>query len=191
MKVRRMGGRLVTGVGLLALLAACGEREVILQGERFPVRADLAASVPVEGQPAPTAPAAPENRSVAISLGPQTGGDWTHRAGNARHLMPHAALSATPQRVWSASIGSGSTRRNRIAAAPVVADGRVFTIDSGTTVTATSTGGATLWTADLTAPFDRGGGQSAGGLAIAGGRVFATTGYGELVALDAGSGAVL
>lgn len=191
MKFRQMGGRLMTGAGLLALLAACGQREVILTGERFPVRADLEASVPVEGQPAPTAPADPENQSVAISLGPQTGGDWTHRAGNARHLMPHAALSATPQRVWSANIGSGSSRKNRISAAPVVADGRVFTIDAGTAVTATSTGGGTLWSTDLTASFDKGGGQSAGGLATAGGRVFATTGYGELVALDATSGAVI
>ncbi|MDZ4086408.1 MAG: PQQ-binding-like beta-propeller repeat protein [Tabrizicola sp.] len=191
MKVRQMGGRLVTGIGLLALLAACGQREVILSGERFPVRADLAASVPVEGQPAPTAPAAPENLSVAISLGPQTGGDWTHRAGNARHLMPHAALSATPQRVWSANIGSGSNRKNRISVAPVVADGRIYTIDSGTGVTATSTSGGTLWSTDLTASFDKGGGQSSGGLATAGGRVYATTGYGELVALDAASGAVI
>jgi outer membrane protein assembly factor BamB len=191
MKFRQMGGRLMTGAGLLALLAACGQREVILTGERFPVRADLEASVPVEGQPAPIAPADPENQSVAISLGPQTGGDWTHRAGNARHLMPHAALSATPQRVWSAKIGSGSNRKNRISAAPVVADGRVFTIDAGTAVTATSTGGGTLWSTDLTASFDKGGGQSAGGLATAGGRVFATTGYGELVAIDAASGAVI
>lgn len=191
MKVRQMGGRLVTGIGLLALLAACGQREVILSGERFPVRADLAASVPVEGQPTPTAPAAPENLSVAISLGPQTGGDWTHRAGNARHLMPHAALSATPQRVWSANIGSGSNRKNRISVAPVVADGRIFTIDSGTGVTATSTSGGTLWSTDLTASFDKGGGQSSGGLATTGGRVYATTGYGELVALDAASGAVI
>lgn len=191
MKVRRMGGRLATGIGLLALLAACGQREVILSGERFPVRADLAASIPVEGQPAPTAPAAPENQSLAISLGPQTGGDWTHRAGNARHLMPHAALSATPQRVWSADIGSGSSRKNRISVAPVVADGRIFTIDAGTGVTATSTGGATLWSTDLAASFDRGGGQSSGGLATANGRVYATTGYGELVALDAASGAVI
>ena len=191
MKVRQMGGRLVTGIGLLALLAACGQREVILSGERFPVRADLAASVPVEGQPTPTAPAAPDNLSVAISLGPQTGGDWTHRAGNARHLMPHGALSATPQRVWSANIGSGSNRKNRISVAPVVADGRIFTIDSGTGVTATSTSGGTLWSTDLTASFDKGGGQSSGGLATAGGRVYATTGYGELVALDAASGAVI
>ncbi|WP_128515916.1 PQQ-binding-like beta-propeller repeat protein [Tabrizicola thermarum] len=186
-----MRGKLVTGVGLLALLAACGNKEVILSGERFPVRADLEASIPVEGQPAPTAPAPAENQSVAISLGPQTGGDWTHRAGNARHLMPHAALSSTPRLVWSAKVGAGSSRKNRIAAAPVVADGRIFTIDAGTGVTATSTAGATLWTTDLAASFDRGGGESAGGLATAGNRVFATTGYGELVALDAGTGAVL
>lgn len=183
--------RQITGVGLLALLAACGNKEVILSGERFPVRADLDASIPVEGEPAPTAPAAPENQSVAISLGAQTGGDWTHRAGNARHLMPHAALSATPHLAWAANIGSGSSRKNRIAAAPVVADGRIFTIDAGTTVTATGTNGATLWSSDLTASFDKGGGISAGGLATAGGRVFATTGYGELVALDAKSGDVI
>jgi outer membrane protein assembly factor BamB len=191
MKVRQMGGRLMTAVGLLALLAACGNKEVILQGERFPVRADLDASIPVEGQPAPTAPPEAENQSQPISLGAQTGGDWTHRAGNARHLMPHATLSATPKLAWTAKIGTGSSRKNRIGAAPVVADGRVFTIDAGTAVTATSTGGATLWSTDLTAAFDKGGGQSAGGLATAGGRVFATTGYGELVALDAASGTVL
>jgi outer membrane protein assembly factor BamB len=183
--------RLMTGVGLLALTAACGPKEVILRGERFPVRADLDASIPVEGQPTPTAPPAAENQSLPISLGAQTGGDWTHRGGNARHLMPHAALSATPKLAWAANIGSGSSRRNRISAAPVVADGRVFTIDAGTAVTATSTGGATLWTTDLTATFDKGGGQSAGGLATAGNRVYATTEYGELVALDAATGQVI
>ena len=56
-------------------------------------------------------------------------------------------------RTWpgAANIGSGSSRKNRIAPRPVVADGRVFTIDAGVAVTATSTGGATLWSADLTA----------------------------------------
>ncbi len=190
-QVAGMKIRLMTGAALLACLAACGDKEVILQGERFPVRTDLDASIPVEGKPAPTAPAEAENRSVPISLGAQTGGDWTQRAGNARHLMPHAALSPTPQRVWSANIGAGSSRKNRISAAPVVADGRIFTIDAGTAVTATSTGGATLWSTDLAASFDKGGGQSAGGLAVAGSRLFATTGYGELVALDAATGAVL
>ncbi len=105
--------------------------------------------------------------------------------------MPHSALSAAPVRVWSAAIGSGSSRKNRIAAAPVVSGGRVFTIDAGVTVSATSTGGGAVWSTDLTADFDAGGGQSGGGLAVAGDRLFVTTGYGEVVGLDASSGAVI
>jgi outer membrane protein assembly factor BamB len=50
--------------------------------------------------------------------------------------------------------------------------------------------GAALWSADLTAGFDRGGNVSGGGLALSGGTLFATTGYGELVALDASNGAI-
>ncbi|WP_309663396.1 PQQ-binding-like beta-propeller repeat protein [Tabrizicola sp.] len=183
--------KLMAGAALLALLAACGDREVILQGERFPVREPLEDSLPVEGEPAPVAAPAAENLSLAIDLPAQTNlADWTHRAGNARHLMPHSALSATPVRIWSAKIGSGSSRKNRIAAAPVVAGGRIFTMDAGTAVTATSTAGATLWSVDLTAGFDAGGGLSGGGLAAAGNSVFVTTTYGEVVALDAASGAV-
>ena len=184
--------RLMTSAALLALLAACGQKEVILQGERFPIRADLDASVPVEGEPAPTAPAEAGNLSQPIALpGQSNTGEWTHRGGNARHLMPHSALSSAPQRVWSASIGAGSSRKNRVSAAPVVSGGRVFTMDAGSTVTATSTGGGTLWSADLTATFDAGGGISGGGLAVGGERLFAATTYGEVVALDAGSGQVI
>ena len=184
--------RRIAVVGVLLILAACGPREVVLQGERFPVRASLEDSLSVEGQPAPVAPAAPANQSVPITLPAQiNSGDWTHRAANARHLMPNSALSAAPQRVWSANIGSGSSRKNRISAAPVVAGGRIFTMDAGSIVTATSTSGATLWSADLTAAFDAGGGLSGGGLATAGERVFVTTEYGEVVALESVSGAVL
>lgn len=187
----KAAGKLAAGVGLIALLAACAQREVILQGERFPVDVPLEASLAVEGAPAPTAPPAAENQSLPISLPQATSGDWTHRAGNARHLMPHASLSAAPTLVWSTAIGQGSNRKNRIAAAPVVLDGRVFTMDAGTTVSATSSSGETLWSLDLTAEFDKGGGQSGGGLAAAGNQLFAATVYGELVALDTGSGDVI
>ncbi len=184
---------LVISLGILALLAACKEREVILQGERFNVRTPLEASVPIEGEEAPVAPPArPENISQPISLpAASANAEWTHRAGNSRHLMPHGVLSASPQRVFSANIGAGSTRRNRIVAAPVVADGRIFTIDGISGLAATSTSGALLWSTDLSAQFDRGGNVSGGGLAYGGGRVFAATGYGEVVAVDPASGAVI
>jgi len=182
----------VSGLALIGLLAAC-EREVILQGERFPIRAALDSSVAVEGEPAPVAPALrPDNLSAPISL-PASGAnaDWTHRGGNSRHAGPHGALSAAPQRVFTVSVGAGNTKRNRVSAAPVVASGRVFTMDARSLVSATSTGGGALWSVDLTAAFDRSSEISGGGLAATAGRVFAATGYGELVALDAGSGAVI
>lgn len=179
------------GFALLMALSAC-ERELILPGERFPVRAPLEASVPVEGQPAPVAPPLyPENRAEPISLpAAQANADWTHRGGNARHAAPHGQFSAAPQRVWSVSVGQGNSRKNRIAAAPVVAGGLVYTMDSLSRVQATSMQGGAVWQSDLTAEFDRGGQVSGGGLAVAGGRVFVATGYGELVALDAATGGV-
>ena len=184
---------LVVGLGLIILLAACKERELILPGERFNTRTPLDASLPVEGQPAPVAPPEqPENISQPISLPAATANaNWTHRAANARHLMPHGALSASPQRVFSANIGAGSSKRNRIVAAPIVADGRIFTIDGVSGLVATSTAGARLWSADLTAQFDKGGNVSGGGLAYDGGRLFAATGYGEVVAVDPATGAVI
>jgi outer membrane protein assembly factor BamB len=184
---------LIVSLCLIAMLSACKKPEVVLAGERFNVRTPLNDSLPVEGQPAPVAPPdRPENTSQPISLpGASANADWTHRAGNSRHLMPHGALSAAPQRVWTANIGAGSSRRNRIVAAPIVADGRIYTIDGLSGLVATSTSGARLWSADLTADFDRGGNVSGGGLAYGGGTLFADTGYGEVVAVNPASGAVL
>lgn len=182
----------ISGLAVATALAGC-ERELILEGERFPVRADLEASIPVEGQPAPVAPSIrPENRSEPISLpAAVANADWSQRGGGANHQQPHGALSAAPQRAWTVNIGAGNSRKNRVSAAPVVADGRVFTMDSAAVVQATGLNGAVQWSTDLTAEFDRGGEVSGGGLAAAGARVYAATAYGELVALDAANGAVI
>lgn len=182
----------ISALALMTALAGC-ERELILSGERFPVRADLDASVPVEGQPAPVAPLdRVENRAEPISLpAAVANADWTHRAGNARHASPHGALSAAPQRLWSVNVGRGDSRKNRISAAPVVAGGRVFTMDSEARVQATDVQGTPVWVTDLTATFDRGGGISGGGIAAGDGVIYAATGYGELVALNAADGAVI
>ncbi len=184
------------GLGAVLLctaLAGC-EREVILQGERFDVRTPLEASLPVEGQPAPVAADfVAQNAAQPISLpGAGANADWTHKGGSARHVGAHGALSGAPQRMWSASIGAGNSKRNRLTAAPVVSGGRVFAMDAHAQVTALTTGGGLVWQADLTAEFDKNAAEvSGGGLAASGGRLFVTTAYGELAALDAGSGAVL
>ncbi len=198
------------GAGYLiaaALLAACAEREPILQGERLDPRSPLVAS-PAEGAPLDgTAAALPETTTdtipggatdvvagvnpVAISLpGQVANAEWTHRGGSAQHRIGNAALGQGLTRVWSVNAGQGETRKNRTGADPVVGAGRIYTLDAAETVVATSTGGGRLWSASLTPPGDKSGDASGGGLAFAGGAVFATTGYGELVALDAASGAV-
>lgn len=172
-------------------LSACAEKEVILEGERFDPRAPLDASIAVEGQPQPVDTTGQiENRSAPISLPAMTSNaEWTHRAANARHLPPHAALSASPVRIWSVSLGTSNSRQSRVTAAPVVSGGRIYAMDAVARLNAVSSSGAVLWSVDLRPPGDASD-LSGGGLAVIGGRVFATTGYGELLAVDAASGAI-
>ena len=179
MKISRGIGTLT----VLALLAACAEREVILPGERLSPR-DVALGADPQDAIAP--------QSVPIALAPARGNsEWGQRGGNAAHRAGHVALSPAPAPIWAANIGAGDSRKNRITAEPVVSGGRIFTLDAEATVTATATSGATLWQVDLTPSADRSGDASGGGLAVGEGLVFATTGFGELVALNPASGAVV
>lgn len=188
-------------VSLVALLAGCSDGELILQGERLTPRAAAGAGAAGDDQAEGTSgivvsaasnasgPATVLPVSVPIAL-PATvaNADWPQRGGSATHRPPHAALAANPALAWSVGIGAGDSRRNRITASPVVAGGRVFTLDAHATVAATGSNGAPLWQADLTPATDNAGEGSGGGLAVEGGRLFATTGFGEVVALDAASG---
>src|SRR3546814_20183191 len=89
----------------------------------------------------------PALADVAITLPPATANaDWAQPGGNAAKSMGHVALGGSPARTWSVSIGQGSSKTARLAAAPVVANGKVFTIDSQATVRASSAdNGGTLW----------------------------------------------
>ncbi|TQV69600.1 PQQ-binding-like beta-propeller repeat protein [Aliiroseovarius halocynthiae] len=178
----------------MSILAACSTPEVILQGEREDLRspnpqtlgADAVANVIASRD-------ASEQQDGArpISLPRAVNhASWTHLGGSLTHQVQHAALSAHPQLVWSASIGEGNDRKHRITAEPVVADGRVFTLDSRAQVVATGTSGATLWARDLTPSSDSSDDASGGGLAYAGGTVFVSSGFGIISALDAETGKV-
>ena len=188
-------GRIAAWVmsGLCAALLAGCEREEILPGERFDTRTPLEATVPGEAGLAAASNLTDSDAARPISLpAPTRLGDWTSRGYNAVNRLPHAALSASPAQAWVADIGTGNSRRNRISADPVAGNGLVFTIDADARLQATALdSGAPAWATSLVPDFDRGGNASGGGLALAGDRLYATTPYGELVALDAASGAVL
>jgi len=175
--------------GAIAVLAGCADPQVILKGERLPVRAPISseASDP-NALSAGGSESAPVNTAFeAPSMAANT--EWTHVAGSPTHLGGHPNLSAAPQLVWTAGIGTGNSRKHRITADPVIAGGRVFTLDSRSKVVAVSTAGETLWSRDLTPLGERNDDASGGGVAVAGGKVFATTGFGEVIAMDPATGA--
>jgi len=162
------------------LLAACGDDELVLEGERLDLRDGLASDASIED---PVARAQP-----LVLASPVLNSNWSHTNGSPSHKIAHPALDRSLARVWSASIGQGNDRKHRVTADPVVADGRVYTLDSRALVSAFSTSGETLWTRDLTPSSDDSDDASGGGLAVANGTLFVTSGFGILTALDAASG---
>jgi outer membrane protein assembly factor BamB len=187
------GMHLAFGLVAVLALAAC-ERETILPGERFDTRTPLATTVPGEdGLAAASGVVRDMDMARPITLPTPTRlGDWTSRGYNAQNRLPHATLSANPTEVWVADIGTGNSRRNRIATDPVAGNGLVYTIDADAQLQATTlSSGAPAWTVSLVPDFDRGGNASGGALALSGDRLFATTPYGELVAMNAATGAVI
>lgn len=105
----------ILGLGLLAGLAGCAEREVILDGQRFGTRIPLAQAVPGADPEAVTADAA---RPIALA-DPVNLDSWPMRSATARNVVPHLALSAAPAEIWAANIGQGNTRRTQIGRAHV------------------------------------------------------------------------
>lgn len=176
---------LIAAMASIMALTACIQRDEVLQGERLDPRAVLSPDGPsLVGAPGPT--------TAALSLPSVRGNaDWPQRAGSASHASGNMALGAGTTPVWRVSIGSASDRRHRITADPIVAGGLVYTLDSRSVATATTAGGGRVWSRDLSPAIEGGDSASGGGLAYEGGRVFATTGFGELVAVDARSGAVI
>lgn len=191
-RVTRKGLIALTLMGAVAALGAC-DREVIFQGERENifspdpeiVGADAAAAFDRAQAEAET------NVTRAVALpGMSSLGSWTQVASNAQNNAPHVAFSSAPQVIFNTSFGQGSTRKFKVTAEPVVAGGQVFVMDAQLNVASLTTGGERIWSTDLTPPGERAGQASGGGLAYANGMVLASTGYGELVAIDAGSGAI-
>ncbi|WP_241241783.1 PQQ-binding-like beta-propeller repeat protein [Sphingobium algorifonticola] len=116
--------------------------------------------------------------------------EWSQHGGDPSKAMGHVALGAQPQQAWTATI-AGSTPRARLAASPVVAGGKLFVIDADARVIAMDAQtGARLWATSLPA---EGNGRSlfGGGVSVVGDRVYASTGVGDVAALNVADGAII
>ncbi len=134
----------------------------------------------------------PSLSGVVVTLPPATANDaWAQPGGNAAKNMGNLALGASPTRVWSARIDGGSNRQ-RLGAAPVVAEGKLFAVDVDAVVHAfRADTGAALWTARLATGKKNSAARFGGGVSYDDGKVFATDGLGDVVALNATDGAIV
>ena len=177
----RSGLALLTAA--ILTLAACAEKEVILPGQREEIRP--------ASEDAPKTAANVVNASRAIRLPSQTANaTWAQPFGTQAYRTSHPALAAAPQLRWSTSIGSGDARRQRITAAPVVAGGLIYTLDSGARVSGVSPSGGVVWSTDLTPTSDKEAQATGGGMAYDNGTLYVSTGFGRLSAVDAATGTV-
>ena len=134
----------------------------------------------------------PETAATPMALPAATANaDWAQSGGNPAKLVEHVALGASVAPAWSSAIGAGSTKSRRLGGGPVVAGGRVYTIDTLGSVRAhDAITGAPVWAARFG---DAKGNENilyGGGVAVDGGRVYATNGFGHVAALDAATGGV-
>lgn len=150
-----------------------------LPGERIAVITDTSSIDPGSMRPVSVPP-------------PRVNASWSQPGGAPANNPGHLALNGSGSKVWTADAGTGSSSRGRLSAVPLVADGKVFTLDAGGNVTAfAASSGATLWSANVTPKPERKTEGFGGGLALDGGHLYATTGYGTVVALNPSNGGVI
>jgi len=177
---------------LAIVLAGCSITDAIdnlLPGERKdPLPGKRVSVLNLERQIQPD----PEIQSVEVRLPrPVVNPNWPEAGGYPTHAMHHLALGNTVQRIWQHSIGEGNSRTGQILAAPVIEGGRIFTMDAESVVSAfDANNGGRRWSFD-TQPKKAGTTTFGGGVAALGNRVYVSTGYAEVLALDAATGKLL
>src|SRR5918993_2389193 len=188
--------RHVTRVSLLlvsaSLLASCGgggplgvfkkKDKITVPGDRVAV---LISEAEIEIDPA----TASESMTLPAAV---TNEAWAQSGGNANKSVGHVSLGQALGTAWTASIGRGSDKDGRLGGGPVVAEGKVFTMDTAGTVRAfDANSGRQLWSARFGEVGDNAASIYGGGVAYDSGRVYATNGLGYVAALNAADGAAV
>ena len=160
------------------------------KGERRPKTAVLGDRIPVLAQTndAEIDPAL-SGRAVTVPA-PTANADWPMPGGSPSKVLNNIAFGGL-NRAWTAHIGKSSAQA-RFAAAPTVAEGRVYVIDTDSVVHALDLQtGAKVWTTPLSTKKKERPSRFGGGASYDDGKVFATNGLGDAAALDAKTGKLL
>jgi outer membrane protein assembly factor BamB len=153
----------------------------------------------------------PDMAKTKVALPPPYQNDaWPEPGGYAANAMYHLKADGQLTTAWQADAGKGSDDDSRLTAPPIVAGGRVFVLDAAAHVFAfNAKDGQALWDKDLAPTGERdtilfgtlpGFGMFGedmsidpskgfgGGVSFDDGKLFVSTGFGSVIALDAASG---
>ena len=181
--------------GRIANLFDFDRTTVAIQGERIPIIVSDQVLTPD-----------PLLASAKMELPPpKRNMEWPMAGGSPDNLTGNLMAEGPLQQVWSVPVGKGSDSSSQLTAPPIVAGGLVYVMDAESHVFAfDSRNGNAAWDKSLV-PADvanggrrwfrilRGSGVNTtkgfgGGLAYDNGKIFASTGWGTVVALDAKTG---
>jgi len=186
-QARRRMAQCLLALTALSLVAGCGVVGKKKGGPKTPVLGNRVSiltretGVVVDPALADVAVTVPEAQDNA---------EWTQPGGNPGKVMVNVAYSGALSRIWSAKV-AGSSPQARLAASPVVSNGKLYVIDTQATVHAyDANSGAQLWATDVS---EKGNGKSmfGGGVSVFNDRLFATNGVGDVAALDAANGSIV
>ncbi|MCB2089479.1 MAG: PQQ-binding-like beta-propeller repeat protein, partial [Sphingomonadaceae bacterium] len=185
--LNRTGRTALVGTLAFALSACSGglfgggdKKNTPTVGERTPILSKIESGAQVD----------PNLQGITVVLPPpQANAEWAQAGGTASKAYGHLALADNPSQAWTASI-AGSSPSRRLAAAPVIGDGKLFVMDTDAKVHAfDAANGSRLWTHEIKLDSKLQNSGFGGGVSFSGGRVYATDGVGDVVALDAANGA--
>lgn len=179
---RRMAGILIAVMSLAACDTWLGENKAPpLPGKRISILAREKQAEPEISGPL----------AKIILPPPEPNDDWPQAGGYSNHAMHHTVVSDSLVRRWSSSAGYGSNKRRKLLAQPVVAEGRIFTVDAASEVFSFDAGtGKKLWSTDIN-PKGKSDVYTSGGLAYEDGVIFVATGFAQVVAVDARNGKII
>ena len=180
--------RTVRSLALLLMLAAsgCDWIESILPSRKKPPLPGERIAVMVNE---PDLEADPRVADLRVMLPkPYTNVAWAETGGVPTHAMYHLGLAAAPAKAWQVDIGDGSEKGRKLLSRPIIAGDRVFAMDIDFEISAyRADTGERIWHFEAKVPkTDRE--AFGGGLAYNAGRLYVTTGFGDVIALEAETG---
>jgi outer membrane protein assembly factor BamB len=204
--VDRRSSRAAVSALALALLAGCASNPIagIFGGgdddeeENAPAEDDRISILALDQQ----LQADPRYAGVSIDVPPSyVNVSWPQPGGEADHTLHHIAATLTLEKDWKVDVGAAGDL-SKLTSPPVVVSDRVYVIDAETTVSAfNAENGDEIWRKELAPeikerfrirelfrgpdPAEIGFG---GGVAFDQGKIFVTSGFGFVAALDAISG---